>query len=162
MRITITNLVSLERKSRDAKRNYLASLGSFLWEADDDEREECKVALEKAGADFASDRRIAEWAQEIMVESGESCPRMFSLAFLNALRALAKALKKTQHETFMAGIKAFGQDLSTKHLTEWTPETETESDPMANIERAIAMLTNECPKVDAMALEAIRARLLAI
>jgi hypothetical protein len=162
MRITITSLVSLERKSRDAKRNYLASLGAFLWEADDDERDECKVALEKAGADYASDRRVAEWAQEVMMEAGESCPRMWSLAFLNALRALALAIGKSESETFMAGIKAFGQDLSTKHLIDWTPETETESNPMDNIERAIVMLVNECPKVDAMALEAIRARLLAI
>ena len=161
MRITIDSIVSLAVKATAGNRLYLASLGSLI--ADSDDIEPIKDAIEnRTTRDWYSDRMIAEWGWNLADETGHSCPAMWSAGFKAALGKLAKSLDKSESETFMAGIAAHDQGLTTKILKAHLAETETETDPLANIERAIVMLTNECPKVDAMALEAIRARLLAI
>jgi hypothetical protein len=121
------SLTRLAIKARTATRQYLAALGSALSVADDDERDDIRTAIEKAGRDWASDHRIAEWAWEIHTESGECCDAMWSLGFLNALRALANAIGKTESETFRLGIAEFGQSLTTKDLKAWMPETEEEA-----------------------------------
>ena len=116
----------------------------------------------ESGRDWYSDKMIAVRGWSLVDDTGLSCAAMWAKGFLSDLKKLSVAIDQTESETFRIAMDKFGEGLKASDLRDWTPETETETDPMANIERAIVMLTNECPKVDAMALEAIRARLLAI
>lgn len=157
---SIQSIVKFAVQSTKANQLYLASLGEFL--AEHEEHEEIREALEAKGRDWRSDKMIASRGWGLVEETGLSCPAMWSKGFLGDLRKLSEAIGETESDTFRLGIKTFGEELKAKDLRNWTPEGSEESDPMDNIERAIAMLVNETPKVDAMALEAIRVRLLAI
>ena len=157
---SIPAIVKFGIATTKANQQYLASLGEYLAEHDD--HSEIQEALMESGRDWYSDKMIAVRGWSLVDDTGLSCAAMWAKGFLSDLKKLSVAIDQTESETFRIAMDKFGEGLKASDLREWTPETETETDPMANIERAIVMLTNECPKVDAMALEAIRARLLAI
>lgn len=157
---SIQNIVGFAVKATKANQLYLASLGEYLHENED--HEEIREALEAKGRDWRSDKMIAIRGWALVEDTGLSCPAMWAKGFLGDLKALAEAIGETESDTFRLGIKTFGEDLKAKDLRNWTPEGSEESDPMANIERAITMLLNETPKIDPVALGVIRERLAAI
>ena len=154
---SIPTIVKYGIATTKANQLYLASLGEYLAEHED--FSEIQEALTESGRDWYSDKMVASRGWSLVDDTGLSCPAMWAKGFLSDLKKLSVAIEKTESETFRIAMEKFGEGLKASDLRDWTPETETESNPLDNIERAITMLLNETPKIDAMALEGIRVRL---